>query len=241
MMNNLVLHVQGLDYCRFYAENMVHVQFENPLCPVPPEAPYNQPINDRKLHQLIREIDTAFDNAISRTDLEFPIGPILYRYRSLYGNYAAQYKDDLSPQRDTRVKGNTLVVSPPVPEQGADEDLKAFSYRFLKHTAEQVQSYIWLVCLDQYAREQTDEVLPSPPWAFDPPERDGASAFLAAFNKILNDLMLPMLDAHSDTLDIHVSLRDYGLSTIFPLVAECRNVIHAAWTIPNAKGQKPNV
>ena len=38
-----------------------------------------------------------------------------------------------------------------------------------------------------------------------------------------------------------VSLRDYGLSTIFPLVGECRNVIHAAWTIPNAKGQKPNV
>lgn len=244
MMNNLVLHVQGLDYCRFYAENMIHVQFENPLRPVPPEAPYNQPINDRKLHMLINDIDMAFEHAVNRTDLEFPIGPILYRYRSLYGNYAAQYNDEriYSGSPSSIGKPNTRnrpIQVPNVPEQGSDEDDKAFSYRFIKHTAEQVQSYIWMVCLDQYAREQTDEVLPSPPWAFDPPERDGAAAFLTAHHKILNDLMPSMMNTHSDTLDIHVSLRDYGMSVIFPLVAECRNVIYAAWTIPNAKGQKP--
>lgn len=231
-MNNLVGLVAALDHCRFYAENMVHIQFGSSLCVVPPEAPYNQPINERRLHSLAESIELAFDNAISRTDLEFPIQGILYRFRSLFGQYVAQYREDLSRGNPYKAKQETLT--PAVPERLPGEHEKEFASRFLKYTADQVQAFLTMVCLDQYAREQTDCWLPAPAPAFDQPTNifnENPIAFTTTHDVLVNHLMEAMLQTHSDTLDIHVSLRDYGLSVIFPLVAECRNVIYAAWPI----------
>lgn len=241
-MNNLVGTACALDSCRFYAENMVHIQFGSSLCPVSPQPPYNQPVNNRNLHSWIESIELAFDNAISRTDLQFQYAGILYRFRSIYGNYVAQYRDDISAGRQYRAKVGTPLDA--VPERIEGEHAKEFASRFFNYTAGQVTAFLYMVCLDQYAREQTDCYLPDPPRAFDLPQNifnESPTAFTKTHDVLVNHLMEAMLQTHSDTLDIHVSLRDYGLSVIFPLVAECRNVIYATWPIPNAKGQKANV
>lgn len=239
MMNNLVGIACALDSCRFYAENMVHIQFGSSLCPVAPQPPYNQPVNNRNLHSWIKSIELAFDNAISRTDLQFPYAGILYRFRSIYGNYVAQYRDDISAGRQYRAQVGTRLAA--VPDRIEGEHAKEFASRFFNYTAGQVTAFLYMVCLDQYAREQTDCYLPGPPRAFDLPQNifnESPIAFTKTHDVLVNHLMEAMLQTHSDTLDIHVSLRDYGLSVLFPLVAECRNVIYAAWTIPNTKGQK---
>lgn len=240
MMNNLVGLVAALDHCRFYAENMVHIQFGNSLCTVPPAAPYNQPINERRLHSLAESIELAFDNAISRTDLEFPIQGILYRFRSIFGYYASHCREDIAKGRPYKATQETPV--PAVPERLTGEHEKEFASRFLKYTADQVSAFLYMVCLDQYAREQTDVWLPDPAPAFDLPtniHNESPLAFTTTHNVLVNHLMEAMLQTHSDTLDIHVSLRDYGLTVLFPLVAECRNVIYAAWPITRDSFRKP--
>lgn len=242
MMNNLVGTAVALDHCRFYAENMVNIQFEQPLAAIPPEPSYNEPINPRVLHSLIDGIQTAFDNAISRTDLQFPYAPILYRFRSIYGVYCNQYLDEASIKRAKSDRPALLTVSQPVPVRVEDEHDREFASRFLKHTADQVSAFLYMMCLDQYAREQTDCWLPAPPTPFDLPKNifnDSPIAFTATHNVLINHLMEAMLQTHSDTLDIHVSLRDYGLSVLFPLVAECRNVIYAAWPITRESFRHP--
>lgn len=240
-MNNLVITMAALDSCRFYAENMVAIQFGSSLHPVPPEPPHNKPINSRVLHSQIAAIEKSFDNAISRTDLEFPIQGILYRFRSIFGRYVNQYMDDPCGPSGKRVniERPDLFVAQPVPVRGEDESLQDFSHRFIAYTADQVRGFIWMVSLDQYAREQTDCFLPAAPWEFKLPTRDTASAFIYAHHEIVNSLMTAMLTTHSDTLDIHVSLRDYGLNVVFPLVAECRNVIYAAWTVGHKVQSNP--
>ena len=238
MMNNLVGTATALDYCRFYAENMVNIQFEQPLAAVPPEPPRNEPINPRVLHSLIDGIQIAFDNAISRTDLQFPYAPILYRFRSIYGVYCNQHMDEVSVKRAKADRPASLPSSQPVPVPKDGEHEKEFASRFLKHTTDQVRSFMYMVCLDQYAREQTDCWLPCPPRDFDQPtsiHNKNPIAFTTTHNVLINHLMETMLQTYSNTLDIHVSLRDYGVSVIFPLVAECRNVIYAAWPIPPRK------
>ncbi|QZE57116.1 hypothetical protein MPK67_gp243 [Erwinia phage pEa_SNUABM_32] len=240
MMNNLVGLVAALDHCRFYAENMVHIQFGSSLCAVPPAAPYNQPINERRLHSLAESIELAFDNAISRTDLEFPIQGILYRFRSIFGYYVSQCREDIARGRPYTSPRGTPV--PAVPERLAGEHEKEFASRFLKYTSDQVSAFLYMVCLDQYAREQTDMWLPDPAPAFDLPKdihSDNPIAFTTMHNVLINHLMEAMLQTHSDTLDIHVSLRDYGLTVLFPLVAECRNVIYAAWPVMRGSFRKP--
>lgn len=235
MMNNLVITMVALDSCRFYAENMVAIQFGSSLHPVPPEPPFNQPINSRVLHSQIAVIEKSFDNAISRTDLEFPIQGILYRFRSIFGRYVNQYMDDPCGPSGKRVNAERpdLFIAQPVPVRGEDESVQDFSHRFISYTADQVRGFIWMVSLDQYAREQTDCFLPDAPWEFKLPARDTASAFIGAHHEIVNALMMAMLNTYSDTLDIHPSLRAYGTDVVFPLVAECRNVIYAAWTVNN--------
>lgn len=235
MMNNLVTTMAALDSCRFYAENMVAIQFGSSLHPVPPEPPFNKPINSRVLHSQIAAIEKSFDNAISRTDLEFPIQGILYRFRSIFGRYVNQYMNDPCGPSGKRVgpERPDLFVAQHVPVRGEDESVQDFSRRFIAYTADQVRGFIWMVSLDQYAREQTDCFLPAAPWEFKLPARDTASAFIGAHHEIVNALMVAMLNTYSDTLDIHPSLREYGTDVVFPLVAECRNVIYAAWTVNN--------
>lgn len=242
MMNNLVSTATALDHCRFYAENMVNIQFEQPLAAIPPEPPYNQPINSRVLHSLIDGIQIAFDNAISRTDLQFPYAPILYRFRSIYGVYCNQHMDEVSVKRAKADRPANLPSSQHVPVRLEGEHEKEFASRFLRHTTDQVRSFLYMVCLDQYAREQTDVWLPCPTIDFDQPtniHNENPIAFTTTHNVLINHLMEAMLQTHSDTLDIHVSLRDYGLSVLFPLVAECRNVIYAAWPITRESFRRP--
>ncbi|QZE56436.1 hypothetical protein pEaSNUABM40_00242 [Erwinia phage pEa_SNUABM_40] len=243
MMNNLVATMAALDSCRFYAENMVAVQFGSSLHHVPPEPPFNRPINSRVLHSQIALIEKSFDNAISRTDLEFPIQGILYRFRSIFGRYVNQHLDDPYGPSGKRVNAERpdLLVAPPALVQGENESDQEYSHRFIAYTADQVRSFIWMVSLDPYAREQTDCFLPVAPWPFRLPEKDTASAFLLVHSDILNSLMMAMLDTYSNHLDLHESLREYGTRIIFPLVAMCRDVIYTAWTVPNFKGQKSNV
>ncbi|QZE58800.1 hypothetical protein pEaSNUABM28_00243 [Erwinia phage pEa_SNUABM_28] len=240
-MSNLVGTAVALDHCRFYVENMVNIQFGNVLAPVPPEVPYNKPINSRVLHGMIKHTELMFDNFISRTDLQFPYAPILYRFRSIYGVYVGQYADDVQPVRGIRP---VLKEHPrnPVPVKAGGEPDKEFASRFLKHTSEQVRSFLYMVCLDQYAREQTDVWLPAPPFDFDQPtniHNESPIAFTTTHDVLVNHLMEAMLQTYSDTLDIHVSLRDYGLTVLFPLVAECRNVIYAAWPITRESFRTP--
>ncbi|QZE59482.1 hypothetical protein MPK66_gp238 [Erwinia phage pEa_SNUABM_2] len=241
MMNNLVGTAVALDHCRFYVENMVNLQFEQPLASIPPEPPYNEPINSRVLHSLIDGIQTAFDNAISRTDLQFPYAPILYRFRSIYGVYCNQYLDEATIKRAKSERPAGFPASQSVPVRVENEHDKEFAVRFLRHTADQVSAFLYMVSIDQYAREQTDCWLPAPPDAFDLPKAillvGNGVAYTSVHNELVNHLMEAMLKTYSDTLDIHVSLRDYGVSVLFPLVAECRNVLYAAWPIPSRQPQ----
>lgn len=243
-MSNLVGTAVALDQCRFYVENMVNIQLGTSLAAVPPEPKYNQPINARALHSSIENTLITFDSAVNRPALGFPYAPMLYRFRSIYGTYCNQYLDDVSIKRTvSRIAVGNPLFTQPVPVRVKSEPDVEFAARFLKHTAEQVHAFMYMVCLDQYAREQTDAWLPCPPHAFvlpDSSELEGNGvAYSSIHNELVSHLMEAMLQTCSDTLDIHISLRDYGLEIMFPLVAECRNVIYAAWPNVNHRERTP--
>lgn len=223
-MNNLAGLVLALDQCRFYVENMVQIQFGKPLQSCPAEPPHNKSINDRNLHRMVPRIEKAFNNAVLNNE-QFPVAAIIYRFRSLRGLYSNRYAD-----YRTEFDGNMAVNGPWLLEREGMTDHEWCRF-FLKYTADQVRSFIYMVCLDQYAREQTDHYLPQAPFVFDEPESETVSAYLNAHHTLINDLMMALLNTHSDRLDIHPSLRKYGTDVMLPLTAKCLNLIYEVMTI----------
>lgn len=226
MMSNLVSLYRSLDSCRFYVEAMLAAQYGSTL-PVIPDYHhlYEDTTADHELHQRIDQVLRTFDSIVARSDLKFSIKGVLYRFRSIYGRYCAQYPDSVLPPQN--LKDKTAIPQAVIPILQNQESLKDFSYRYYAHTGEQVRSFIWLACLIKYADEQTDVDLPWGPEPFEQPDQPRAREFLTGHGNILRSLNSTLMDVYHHN---HAMLWDYGLAELFTAAAECRKIIYDAWT-----------
>lgn len=221
-MSQLLAYASALDNIRFYAQNMANAQFDFPL-QICPFSPYNKPVNDRNLHRLINTIERDFDATISRSGLDYPTAPTLYRFRSIRGQYTNRYLED-----QTKETLPNLSYDVKVPERG-NMSACDFARWFLDYTANQVRSYMYLVCLDPFSVDQNDCFLPEAPPAFEIPDTFVCGEMLKAHDEISYHMLQAIFLTYSDARNHHPMLRDYGRDVILPLVAEARNVVYAAF------------
>lgn len=228
-MSQLLAYASALDNIRFYAQNMANVQFGFSLQLIP-FVPKNAPVNDRNVHRLINTIERDFDAAISRAGLDYPTAPTLYRFRSIRGQYTNRYMED-----QTKEALPSLNYDMNVPERG-NMSACDFARWFLDYTANQVRSYMYLVCLDPFSVDQSDCFLPEAPPAFEIPDTFDCGAMLHAVSEISRQMIDAILGTYSSVHSCHPSLCDYGCNTLVPLMGKALDIVYAAF--PEVRASK---
>lgn len=227
-MEQLASYASDLDNIRFYAQNMLNVQFGSPL----QLCPYTHRVYIRhgSLQRLIATIERDFDNAISRGDLAFPSEPLIYKFRAALDRYRASYfYTQLQPCLPS------LGYDLKVPERG-NKSAREFACLFLDYAAEQVRSFIYLLSIECYAKQTDDSVLPLCPQRFEVPHVFECLQMQDAHANVARSMLEALLLSYRDGENSHNPiLREYGRDVILPLVAEARNVIYAAY--PEVRGE----
>lgn len=227
-MGKLASYASDLDNIRFYAQNMLNVQFSSPLqlCPYT----HRVYIEHGNLHRLIATIERDFDNAVSRDDLAFPSEPLIYKFRAALDRYRTSYPDtQLQPCLPS------LGYDLKVPERGT-KSAREFACLFLDYAAEQVRSFMYLLAVECYAKETDDSVLPLCPQRFEVPYVFECLQMVDAHSSVSRSMLEALLLSYRDGKNAHNPiLQDYGRDVILPLVAESRNVIYAAF--PEVRGE----
>lgn len=214
--------IDALNNCRFYAANMVNIQFNMTMEACPPTHP-EEVEQDHQL--LVARICQEFDNAVSRTDLRWDPKPLVHRFRALHEAYinavggSAQSFSEI-PELEYKIPFPFTETTPP------DQEM---ARRHLRYTGELVRSFMYMVCLSRYAHKEETYYLPSAPDMFEMPDVDAALPFDSAQSQIAGQFLEHYQRVQPPHIKDHALLEHVGRDHLLPAVSQCRFWIYKAF------------
>ncbi|QYW05595.1 hypothetical protein pEaSNUABM25_00239 [Erwinia phage pEa_SNUABM_25] len=213
--------IDALNNCRFYAANMINIQFNMRLEACPPEHP-EVPEEDHQL--LVARIAQEFDNAVSRTDLRWDAKPLIHRFRALHSQYLTAVGGEL--QFDRIPELSYPIPFPFTENTPPDQEI---ARRHLRFTGEQVRAYQYMVCLSRYTHKEETYYLPSPPDQFEMPDVDAALPFDSAQSQIAGIFLEHYQRVEPPRYREQALLEEVGREKMLPMISQCRFWIYKAF------------